>query len=226
MAATVAVFLFLEIILRVGLFFWFGHSKYYLFYGFPGLAGRVAVRPSWTGTGKHYKFPPNYIVQGARGQGSETASINSLGFRGPEFQPRKPKGVFRIISMGESSTFGYHNSDTGTYPFLLEQLLRQQPRFENVEVINAGFPYYNSGSIRSLLESELLEYKPDLLTLYSAYNDAGWPVEKVGDFTQLSLWFQQRSYVFLKQAVLTDDLDLHSAKRKDSQKVSQKATLI
>jgi hypothetical protein len=60
--------------------------------------------------------------------------------------------------MGESSTFGYHNSDTGTYPFLLEQLFRQQPRFANVEVINAGFPYYNSGSIRSLLESELLKY--------------------------------------------------------------------
>jgi hypothetical protein len=64
MVATIAVFLFLEIILRVGLFFWFGYSKYYLFYGFAGLAGRVAVRPSWTGAGKHYKFPPNYTVQG------------------------------------------------------------------------------------------------------------------------------------------------------------------
>jgi hypothetical protein len=35
-ASTFVVFLFLEVTLRLEAFFWFGYSKYYLFYGFLG----------------------------------------------------------------------------------------------------------------------------------------------------------------------------------------------
>lgn len=147
------------------------------------------------------------MLQGAPGQASETASINSLGFRGPEFQATKPKDVLRVICLGESSTFGYHNSDTGTYPFLLQKLFQQNSGSLKVEVINAGFPYYNTGSILSLLKKELLRYKPDLLTVYSAHNDAGWPLE-VSALRRALLWIQQHSmiYVFLKENILTDRL--------------------
>jgi lysophospholipase L1-like esterase len=200
-----AAILILELVLRVAAFAWHGFSPYYLFYGVHNLVGQVGISPWTLHVGGHYKFPPNYVLRDAAGQGSETASTNSLGFRGPDFEPRKPKGTFRVITLGESSTFGYHNTDTGTYPFLLEQLFREQTGSVRVEVVNAGFPYYNSASIRSLLEQELKDYEPDVLTLYAAYNDTGWPLH-VGPLSRAAIWLQQHSiiYLLLKETVLTD----------------------
>jgi lysophospholipase L1-like esterase len=204
-ALTLGIYVALEIGLRLGAFVWYGYDQYYLFYGWQAGRGRVDVSPWSTRAGDHYKFPAHYVVRGAAGQGAETASINSLGFRGPDFQPTKPAGVFRIICLGESSTFGFHNTDTGTYPFLLQQLLEGGGRGIRVEAINAGFPYYNTGSILSLLESELLAYQPDVVTVYTAFNDAGWPLHP-GVLTRAILWFQQHSftYLMLKNHVITD----------------------
>jgi hypothetical protein len=109
------------------------------------------------------------MLQGAAGQASEKASINSFGFRGPEFPLIKPARVCRIINMGGSSTFGFRNSDRGTYPFQLEELFQQHPSSLKVEVINAGFPYCNTGSMLSLLRDELFHYSLDDFTLYVAY---------------------------------------------------------
>jgi hypothetical protein len=85
----------LETVLRLVAFFWNDWNQYYLFYGFHGLVGRVGISPWTVYGGGHYKFPPGYSLQGAVGQGGETAAINSLGFRGPDFDPIKPPGTFR-----------------------------------------------------------------------------------------------------------------------------------
>jgi lysophospholipase L1-like esterase len=209
LAPTCFLILFLEVFLRVAAFLWFDYSEYYLYYGFHNLAGKVGISPWQVYNGEYYKFPPNYVLRGKAGQGAETASINSLGFRGPEFQATKPQNVFRVICLGESSTFGYHDSDTGTYPFQLEQLFKGYSGNRRVEVINAGFPYYNTGSIVSLLEKELLSYQPDLLTLYSGFNDVGWPFT-VGSLSQAVFWLQGHSiiYLIMKETILTDQLIL------------------
>ncbi len=203
---TLALLLVLEIGLRLVAFVGYGYSRYYLLYGLHALAGRVDVSPWSTFTGAHYKFPPHYVLRGAVGQAAETATINALGFRGRDFEPRKPPGVFRIVCLGESSTFGFHNSDTGTYPYLLQTLFEPRPGRPRVEVINGGFPYYNTGSILSLLRAEVLEYEPDLLTLYAAFNDASWPLQ-VGPITRMLLWVQRHSitYLLLKEHVVTDE---------------------
>ena len=200
---TIAV---LEVVLRIGLSVAHGGSQYYLFYGLHRMIGRVGISPWSVNDGGYYKFPPHYVLKGAAGQGdTETASTNSLGFRGPDFEPRKPAGTFRIIALGESSTFGFHNTDTGTYPYLLEQLFRDDASLYRVEVINAGFPYYNSSSILNLLTNELGNYDPDLLTLYNGYNDTGWPLEARRCF-RAQVWLQQHSatYLVFKEYVLTD----------------------
>lgn len=197
--------LVLEVVLRLGLFVWHDFSQYYLFYGFHNLVGRVGVSPWSVYSGDHFKFPPNYVLQGAAGQGTETASTNSLGFRGPDFEPAKTPDTFRVLTLGGSSTFGFHNADDETYPFYLQSEFLDEERDIQVEVINAGFPYYTSASIRSLLEDELFEYDPDLLTLYTAYNDASWPLQ-LGAGTRLVFWLQQHSTIYLvaKETVLTD----------------------
>ena len=204
-APTFIVLLALEIVLRVGTWAWHGGNEYYLFYGFHGLAGRLGVSPWSVYDGSHYKFPPDYTLQSAAGQGEETARTNSLGFRGPDFDAEKDPGTFRVVALGGSSTFGFHNEDDETYPFYLQEMFRSGDRDARVEVINGGFPYYTSASIRSLLEAEILEYDPDLVTLYTAYNDASWPLS-LNPVLRGLFWIQQHSsiYLVIKETVFPD----------------------
>ena len=222
-----------EVAGRVLSYFWHGRNEYYLLYGFENLAGRVGISPWQVYDGSHFKFPPNYALEGAAGQGHETANTNSLGFRGPDFSPTKPDDVFRVVCLGGSSTFGYHNNDDETYPHYLGRLLEEE--YERVEVINAGFPYYNTGSIRSLLDAEVWSYEPDLITIYAAYNDACWPL-KVQKPLRWVFWLQEHSvlYLFLKETVLSDQRiywiknKLHSKSQKtaDPEAVLQNADAV
>lgn len=54
--------------------------------------------------------------------------INSQGTRGPEFSVAKPPGTFRILSLGDSRTFGWGVADADTYSRRLEELLKRLPR--------------------------------------------------------------------------------------------------
>lgn len=204
-APSIIVILALEVLLRVGAWAWHGGNEYYLFYGFHGLVGRLGVSPWSVYDGSHYKFPPDYTLQSAAGQGEETARTNSLGFRGPDFRPGKEPGTFRVVTLGGSSTFGFHNEDDETYPHHLQRLFDEQGGASQVEVINAGFPYYTTASIRSLLESEILMYDPDFVTLYTAYNDASWPLSLHPALKAL-FWIQQHSsiYLVIKETVFPD----------------------
>src|SRR5688572_30964746 len=49
--------------------------------------------------------------------------INALGTRGPEFHHAKPANTLRIISLGDSRTFGWGLSEAQTYSGLLETQL-------------------------------------------------------------------------------------------------------
>src|SRR5438093_6601489 len=65
--------------------------------------------------------------------------INSHGTRGPEFQIEKPPNTFRILSLGDSRTFGWGLSEAETYSARLRELLQKQVgQPQTVEVINAG----------------------------------------------------------------------------------------
>lgn len=50
--------------------------------------------------------------------------INSQGTRGPEFSVQKSAGTFRILSLGDSRTFGWGVSDADTYSRRMEELLK------------------------------------------------------------------------------------------------------
>ncbi len=204
-APTFIVILALEVLCRVGSWAWHGGNEYYLFYGIHGLVGRLGVSPWSVYDGSHYKFPPSYTLQSAAGQGEETARTNSLGFRGPDFQPEKAPRTVRVVTLGGSSTFGFHNEDDETYPHYLQRLFDEAPGELRVEVINAGFPYYTTASIRSLFESEILNYDPDAITLYSAYNDASWPLS-LHPVLKTLFWIQQHSSIYLvvKETIFPD----------------------
>ncbi len=95
-----------------------------------------------TGNGLYYGHPyssyamkPGYVSYDDNG--NIDVSINSLGFRGPEITREKPEGMFRIVALGASTTYGIYVSDEYTYPYQLEKKLDEKFGSDKIEVINA-----------------------------------------------------------------------------------------
>jgi len=99
-------------------------------------------------------------------------SHNSLGYRSDEFPLEKPDGVFRIVALGGSSTYDVSIEDNDkTFTAQLEKLLHDDYGYQNVQVINAGVPGYNSWEILVNLEFRVLDLDPDLVIIYEGTND-------------------------------------------------------
>ena len=97
-------------------------------------------------------------------------SINSLGLRGAEV-PAKVADEFRILCIGESTTFGVGVNDDETYAALLPALLQPQIPDKKVVSINAGVSAYSSFQGLKYLEVRGLQLKPDMVIIYHELND-------------------------------------------------------
>ncbi|MBM4459436.1 MAG: hypothetical protein FJ011_17040 [Chloroflexi bacterium] len=89
--------------------------------------------------------------------------INSQGLRGPETTYEKPAGVFRIVLLGDSRTFGFGVPIAQHYSTLLAGY------FDKVEVINLGTSGYGVDQELLFLEYEGFRYRPDLVIAYVAH---------------------------------------------------------
>jgi len=100
----------------------------------------------------------------------QARGVWALKFRGKNPTPGKPNGVFRIICMGDSCTFGHGiKDDDATYPAQLEQWLRQHG--SRAEVINAGVVGSTVRHGYDYLRFRILWYRPDLLVVAYGWND-------------------------------------------------------
>lgn len=102
--------------------------------------------------------------------------INKQGFRGPEVQVPKPAGVTRIAILGGSGAFDIYAQPGKDWPRLVETKLRAQG-FSNVEVMNTATPGDASWEMLNRLYAEVWLYRPDVVLLYSTWNDVkyfGW----------------------------------------------------
>lgn len=102
-------------------------------------------------------------------------NINSQGFRDKERTVKKDRNIFRILCLGDSSTFGVGVYLEETYHALLEEKLNKEysrsgTRFE---VINAGVTGYTSYQGLRLYKQKGYRYKPDIVTFYLGTNDYG-----------------------------------------------------
>ena len=111
----------------------------------------------------------SYIYDSETYETFEITNYNSHGFRGNEFLEDKPLDIFRIITVGGSTTAGV-NSDGNTYPSFLQELFLKNG-FKNVEIINAGISGLTSSQEIKLIEQKLLDYEPDVLIVYDGWND-------------------------------------------------------
>jgi hypothetical protein len=97
-------------------------------------------------------------------------TINHQGTRGPEIPAKRP-GELRILSLGESTTFGVNVSDDQTYSVDLETLLRTDMPGRPITVINAGVSAYSSFQSLLFLQERGLAMQPDVVLFYHEVND-------------------------------------------------------
>ena len=101
----------------------------------------------------------------------ELPEVNSNGFIDREWKLERTPGVPRILCLGGSTTEGGNAlSLQGSYPFLLEQVLRERLGRE-VEVLNAGMSGWNSAEMVAAWFLDLVDYQPDLVVVHEAVND-------------------------------------------------------
>lgn len=143
------------------------------------LAVEVWVRWSWD---EHRGRPGFYISDPQLGQrlapgydgwfAGVPVHINSLGFRDTrDYSLDKSATTFRILVFGDSVTFGHGALEDTTYPYLLEQRLRQWRPDIDWQVWNLGVPGYNTSQELAYLKRVGPRYKPDVVIIGFFLND-------------------------------------------------------
>jgi lysophospholipase L1-like esterase len=98
--------------------------------------------------------------------------INSLGFRDTrEYALEKTPGVFRIIVLGDSVTFGHGSTYEHSYPRLLEDRLKAWRPAVDWQVWNLGVPGYNTAQELARLLRDGPRFQPDLVVVGFVQND-------------------------------------------------------
>ena len=99
-------------------------------------------------------------------------STNSHGLRAEELRPREGDAPLRILTLGDSTTFGWGVADDETYAAYLEQRIRQAYPGRDVQVINGGQPGYTCHQGLYLLKRTQLVPQMDILLFTYLLNDA------------------------------------------------------
>jgi hypothetical protein len=125
-----------------------------------------------------YEHIPGYREGEA---GRDWIVINNQGFRRTtDTQTVKPPHTFRVILMGGSAAYGI--SSQNPYPIAhlypeqtidanLEQMLKTRHPEWNIEVINAAQTGYEVQQHTAYLESQLLDFDPDMVIFNDGVND-------------------------------------------------------
>ena len=110
-------------------------------------------------------------------------SINSEGLRDREFSFEKPPDVYRVIMLGDSTTFGWGVKAEDTAAKFLERKLNANlpAGYNRAEVMNAGVGNYDTVQEVTYYETIGWKYHPDLVVLVFFINDPEpVPIEKKG----------------------------------------------
>ncbi|MFH2001266.1 MAG: SGNH/GDSL hydrolase family protein [Planctomycetota bacterium] len=97
--------------------------------------------------------------------------FNSIGWRDEEHEQVKTPGVYRILALGDSYTFG---QGVRLEQICIKQITRRLANDlpgQGFEGINAGLSAYNTGNERKLLAEKGVLYGPDLVIVNFVPND-------------------------------------------------------
>jgi lysophospholipase L1-like esterase len=104
-----------------------------------------------------------------------SGDIGEHGWRLPYYPQAKAPGRFRIVCLGDSTTFGYHCTWQESWPNQLETLLNADAAWSNThgttEVLNLGVPAYGPDQALIALQKYGLSYKPNVVIFHLCVND-------------------------------------------------------
>jgi lysophospholipase L1-like esterase len=152
-----------------------------------------------------FKLKPGYHNE------ERSIYINSHGFKGAEIL-EKTDGIYRIVALGDSTTFGLNTQD-GNYPAILQTLLNLAKAEDcnlQFEVINAGVEGYNSGQIFLHFQRDVIPLEPDMILVYAGWNDIYErdPANPDNEVDKDSLFNRLLEYSFVLKAATRVVLDL------------------
>ena len=110
------------------------------------------------------------FIAGARGRHKTLEfdaayAINSLGLRNDEIPREKPKGIRRILMLGDSFTEGNGVQASETFSSRLQERLRQTEAGTHWQIVNAGVGSYSPLLELLYLKNGGLSLEPDLVIL-------------------------------------------------------------
>lgn len=128
----------------------------------------------------HYKLKPNVRARVSNtvnrreiARGLEVLiESDSRGFRTAERPWAKPPGAYRIVFLGDSTTFGWGVEAGERFSDLVETALNAEGEGRRFEAINLGLPGYTTHHALRLLDDIALRYEPDMLILSFGANDS------------------------------------------------------
>ena len=101
--------------------------------------------------------------------GSEGTGINSDGVRDREHTVENPRGLPRIVFLGDSVTFGFHLPRAESFPAILEQWLTEHGT--PVEIFNVALPGWSTRQQGIAYRRIVRKYNPDQVILGFCLND-------------------------------------------------------
>ena len=118
--------------------------------------------------------PPSWLTSKPR------YTINSEGMNNPvDYPVQKPPRTFRIVTLGDSWTFGYLVNTEDNYPSQIEKLLNTSPTCKGThfEVLNFGVPGYDLAYGVERFKTRAAKYDPDLVLWFVRDNNFAEPNE-------------------------------------------------
>ncbi|MBI2567234.1 MAG: hypothetical protein HYV63_09415 [Candidatus Schekmanbacteria bacterium] len=106
---------------------------------------------------------------------------NERGFRTPPIPEAWPEKSFRVVSLGDSSTYGWGLNAEYTYPVRLQDYLNEQPDGRDVRTINLAMPGYTSAHGVAMWRHYAQEYRPHLVVISFGANDSRQAVRAASD---------------------------------------------
>jgi lysophospholipase L1-like esterase len=82
--------------------------------------------------------------------------------RGPKISKKKPKGVWRIAALGDSTMFGWGIREEETFPAVLQRALNSGSDSREYEVLNFAVPGYNTAMEAELVDQDTFFNHPRL----------------------------------------------------------------
>ena len=96
---------------------------------------------------------------------------NEQGYRGPNLELVKPRGMLRVAYVGASTAYGELVTEPESSARQLEGLLREALPRRNVEVVNAAVPGWTSAETLINLRERVLPLTPDAILILDGRNE-------------------------------------------------------